>query len=92
VIVFYKKKMSFSRKKYRTILLLFLPVIIAIIVYSRWDSWFYNPPEPHYSSSKNPERILLTWSGDPCTTRNVTWQCDTISKYGKLSPLRKVAS
>lgn len=68
-----------------------IPVIAAAVIYSRWDTWFYNPPEPLYSSSSKPERILLTWSGDPCTTREVTWQCDTVSKWGKLQLLNLVS-
>ena len=54
------------------------------MLYLRWDTWFYNPPEPSYFPSKAPDRILLTWSDDPCSTRNVTWQSDTTNKTGKL--------
>lgn len=58
--------------KYRTMLLLAIPVLAVMVVYSKWDTWFYNPVEPAYSSSVSPDRILLTWSGDPCTSREVT--------------------
>jgi hypothetical protein len=69
------------------VLWILIPAVLALVVYTKWDTWFYNPPEPKYSSSKTPEDILLTWSGDPCTTREVTWQCDASSKSGKLQLL-----
>ncbi len=82
--------MALSIKKFRgRFLWILLPLVIAIIIYSKWDSWFYNPPEPPYSPSSFPERILLTWSNDPCTTRDVTWQCDTLSKTGLLQLYNK---
>ena len=58
--------------------------MVAVIIHSKWDNWFYNPPEPFYFPSSVPDRILLTWSDDPCTSREVTWQCDTLSKNGLL--------
>jgi acid phosphatase type 7 len=77
--------MSHSIKKFRVRLLwAIIPIILALTIYLKWDNWFYNPPEPAYFPSSAPDRILLTWSDDPCTTRDVTWQCDTLSKRGLL--------
>jgi 3',5'-cyclic AMP phosphodiesterase CpdA len=76
-------KALFKKRRGRLIWVL-IPIIIAITIYLKWDNWFYNPPEPAYFPSSMPDRILLTWSEDPCTTRDVTWQCDTLSKQGTL--------
>ena len=61
-----------------------LVLIIAAILWIKWDNWFYNPPEPHYVPSSNPARILITWSGDPLNSRDVTWEGDTATKQGTL--------
>ena len=61
-----------------------VPIVIAFVLYIKWDNWFYNPPEPAYFPSSVPDRVMLTWSENPCTTRDVTWQCDTLSRTGSL--------
>ena len=61
-----------------------IPVLIAVFVWWRWDNWFSNEPEPLYVSSPMPDRILLSWSGDPFNSRDVTWQGDTLAKEGSL--------
>lgn len=35
------------------------------------------PPEALYSPSPVPDRIILTWTGEPATTQAVTWRTDT---------------
>lgn len=37
-----------------------------------------------YHASSSPDRILITWSGDPFNSRDVTWQGDTLSHHGFL--------
>lgn len=77
--------MIHSRNKLKNRLIwALIPIAIAVVIYLKWDNWFYNPPEPAYFPSSAPDRILLTWSDDTCTTRDVTWQCDTLSKNGSL--------
>jgi hypothetical protein len=61
-----------------------IPLLITAFVWTKWDNWFYNPPEPSYMPSSNPGRILLTWSGDPFSSRDVTWQSDTATHSGAL--------
>ncbi len=61
-----------------------LALIIAAILWVKWDNWFYNPPEPIYHPSVNPGRILLTWSGDPSNSRDITWEGDTATHQGYL--------
>lgn len=34
-------------------------------------------PEETYRPTPAPDRIILTWSGDPATTQSVTWRTDT---------------
>ena len=73
--------MKYSNKK---LIWIGLPVLIAIVMWLKWDNWFYNPPEPRYTPSSSPDRILLTWSGDPMNSRDVTWQGDTSAQKGFL--------
>ena len=61
-----------------------IPLLIVVFAWWRWDNWFSNEPEPIYTSTAIPERILLSWSGDPKSSRNVTWQGDTLIKEGYL--------
>lgn len=63
---------------------LIIPILFTIFVWYKWDNWFYNPPEPFYTPAAAPDRILLTWSGDPFSSRDVTWQGDTLSHLGSL--------
>ncbi len=36
-----------------------------------------NPPIDHYPPSLLPDRIVLTWTGDPVHTQSVTWRTST---------------
>ena len=72
------------KSPYKKLIWFGLPFLITLIVWLKWDNWFYNPPEPTYTPSALPDRILLTWSGDPMTSRNVTWQGDTLTHTGLL--------
>lgn len=39
-------------------------------------------PEQTYRPTPAPDRIILTWSGDPATTQAVTWRTDTSIEKG----------
>jgi acid phosphatase type 7 len=75
---------TLHKRSMRRLFWMIIPVAVILIIYLKWDNWFYNPPEPAYFPSARPGRILLSWSDDPCTTRDVTWQCDTSSGKGFL--------
>ena len=72
------------KRPYKKLIWFALPLIIAAIFWLKWDNWFYNPPEPSYTPSSVPDRILLSWSGDPFNSRDITWQGDTITTSGHL--------
>lgn len=72
------------KRRYKKLIWLIFPILIIFFVWIKWDNWFYNPPEPLYTPSSSPDRILLTWSGDPFNSRDVTWQGDTLTKLGSL--------
>ena len=63
---------------------LILPFLIVAILWFKWDNWFFNPPEPAYSPSSTPSRIMLTWSGNSLHSRDVTWEGDTAAHQGTL--------
>lgn len=46
-----------------------------------WKPRSYSPAEA-YAPSPLPERIVLTWTGDPATTQAVTWRTDTFIRRG----------
>jgi len=79
-------------KRYRKLIWFGLPLLIAVVVWLKWDNWFYNPAEPLYTPSSTPDRILLTWSGDPMNSRDVTWQGDTISRMGYLQVIDSISA
>ena len=72
------------KKHLRKLVWFGIPLLILVFVWWRWDNWFSNEPEPIYVSSPIPDRILLSWSGDPSNSRSVTWQGDTLTKQGFL--------
>ena len=72
------------KPQYKKLIWLIFPILIVFFVWIKWDNWFYNPPEPSYKPSSSPDRILITWSGDPFSSRDVTWQGDTLTKLGSL--------
>jgi len=73
--------MKSARKK---LIWLALPFLIAAILLLKWDNWFFNPPEPAYSPSSTPSRVMLTWSGNSLNSRDVTWEGDTATQQGTL--------
>jgi hypothetical protein len=73
--------MKYTNKK---LVWITISVVPALVVILKWDSWFYNPPEPPYFPSLVPDRIMLTWSGNPVNSRDVTWQGDTAAHVGFL--------
>lgn len=58
-------------------LLACLLIVLAVWVASRWNVWFGNHPEPAYSVSPEPTRILMT-IGELPHHRTITWQHDSI--------------
>jgi Calcineurin-like phosphoesterase/Purple acid Phosphatase, N-terminal domain len=61
-----------------------IALLIILILWFKWDNWFYNPVEPPYQASINPSRILLTCSGNLSDSRDITWEGDTLTKRGLL--------
>ena len=54
---------------------------LAVWVSQRWKVWFHNTEEEAYVASAQPHRILLTFGDeDGATSRNVSWQCDSVVK------------
>lgn len=64
---------------------LFLLVGLGIFVSLRWNTWFGNIPEPPYTVSEAPHRILLTMGNSGENSRIVTWQADAVVKEGELT-------
>ena len=73
--------MLIRNKKYAWLI---LSVLLLAFVMTKWNTWFSNPPEPPYTPSKVPGQILLAWSGDAASTRDVTWQGDTLTRKARL--------
>ena len=59
-------------------------VLLAIWVNSRWDTWFHNPEELPYVPASVPHRVLLTFGDEKESSRNVSWQCDTVVRPSHL--------
>ena len=78
--------------RYKKYAWLILPVIILAFVLTKWNTWFSNPPEPSYTTSRMPGQILLTWSGDAASSRDVTWQGDTLTRKARLELVENSAS
>ena len=51
--------------------------VLAIWVWSRWDTWFHNPEELSWIPPQSPTHILLTFGDSTENSRNISWQCDT---------------
>lgn len=66
---------------------LLLVVILAVWVQSRWHAWFHNPEEQPYTPLTVPHRVLLTFGDENESSRNVSWQCDTILQRSYLELL-----
>ncbi len=80
------------RKHIKKLIWLSLPLLCTIYIWYKWDNWFYNPPEMVYTTTSAPDRILITWSGDPFSSRDVTWQGDTLTHHGFLQLTESLAS
>lgn len=72
------------KKNIKVLVWICLPMLAVVFVWSKWDNWFYNEPEPTYSPSPCPERIILTLSDSTSNSRSVTWQGDTLTNGGSL--------
>ena len=72
------------KRNYRNTIWLGMVILIIAFTWIKWDIWFYNPPEPTYTPSLSPARIMLTWSDNPFSSRDVTWEGDTSSHQGFL--------
>ena len=68
--------MTKKRKKYTIFTLAVILLGLGIWAHSRWDVWFYNPPESPYTPAKVPSRVLLTFGNDGELSRMVSWMCD----------------
>jgi hypothetical protein len=68
----------------KRILWIVVPLVLVTFIWIKWNTWFTIPPEPLYSTSSIPGRLMLTWSEDPMSTRDITWECDTSSHTGLL--------
>ena len=53
-------------------------VSLSLWINSRWSAWFNNPPEASYAPLKEPGRILLTFGDSLSSSRNVSWQYDSV--------------
>lgn len=65
-------------KKYFLIILLLLLAAFAVLAAIRWDAWFHNPDEDAYTAPEKPANVLLTFGDQEPTSRNVSWQCDSV--------------
>ena len=67
-----------AKKRTSLAVTLLLVVGLSLWMYSRWDVWFHNPEEGPYTSPAEPHRVLLTFGDDRESSRNVSWQADSI--------------
>lgn len=65
-----------KKKKYTWLAVVVVLAVLGIWASTRWDAWFYNPPEAPYTAPKAPSRILLTFGNDGEMSRMVSWMCD----------------
>lgn len=63
-------------------LVILLSVFMAASAHSHdWKPTLYSDTKA-YAPSPIPERVVLTWTGDPASTQAVTWRTDTTVKHG----------
>ena len=67
-----------SAKRTILIVIVLLFVGLGIWISSRWNVWFHNPEEAPYVSQPEPHRVLLTFGDSLETSRNISWQADSI--------------
>ena len=70
----------------RTTLVVIILVLIGVGIWvsSRWNVWFHNPEEPSYVSQAEPHRVLLTFGDSLESSRNVSWQADSVLRPSHL--------
>lgn len=78
-----------KRKKttQKTVWAVTLMVVAALAVWvsQRWEVWFHNTEEEPYVAAMQPHRVLLTFGDDDgLSSRNVSWQCDSVVKSSWL--------
>lgn len=73
-----------KKKKIIVSLIVLLLIIVGVVCKSRWDVWFDNPTELSYVANNQPSRVLLTFGNDGQQSRNISWQCDSVIKYGSV--------
>lgn len=62
--------------KISLVMIIFLS--LSLWVKSRYHVWFGNPPEAVYSPLEEPGRILLTFGDSTSSSRNISWQYDSV--------------
>lgn len=64
-------------------LFIYLVPVFGVVGHSHedWKPRPYSPDEAH-TPSPLPERIVLTWTGDPATTQAMTWRTNTSIRRG----------
>ena len=69
-----------KKTKKRTALAFVLLILsgLAIWISERWNVWFHNPEEDAYTSLAEPHRILLTFGDSLESSRNISWQADSV--------------
>ena len=71
-------------KKWLRYGLLLLVVALTAWVAMRWSVWFGNPEELAVEPLMTPAHVLLTFGDSDESSRNVSWQCDTVLRPSHL--------
>lgn len=67
------------KRKYISLCSFVLVVVILVcVVITRWNTWFYNPPELSVAYSSTPHRIVLSTGEQFDSERTISWLCDTV--------------
>lgn len=70
-----------TRKKIGWLIALVAVLALAVWVSQRWRVWFVDSEEEAYVAASQPYRVLLTFGDqDGISSRNVSWQCDSVVK------------
>ena len=83
-VLFLHHKMKTRSKNIKRIVLLLLMLALATWVATRWNVWFGNPEELAVQPLKAPGHVMLTFGDESETSRNVSWQCDTVLQPSRL--------
>ena len=76
-------KKNLRKKAVFAIVLVVLGILIGWVS-SRWHVWFHNPEEGAYISESEPHRVLLTFGDSLESSRNISWQADSIVRPSHL--------